>query len=58
MIKLKYPEIRSCPQRNSTEHKRYVGAQSVDCQEVGKQDGAELLQWMLNRDNLNRPTNG
>jgi len=43
-----------CPQRNSAEHEEYVGAQSVGDQEVKEQDGADLLERILSRDNLNR----
>ena len=43
-----------CPQRNSAEHKEYVGAQNVDSQEIKEQDGADLLERILTRDNLNR----
>ena len=41
-------------QRDSAEHEGYAGAQSVDSQEVGEQDGADLLERILDRDNLNR----
>ena len=44
----------SCPQKDSAEHEEYAVAQSVGGQEVGEQDGADLLDRILNRDNLNR----
>ena len=45
---------RSCPQKDSAEHEEYVGAQSVGGQEVGEEDGADLLERILSRENLNR----
>ena len=49
-----YRENSGCPQRDSAEHEEYVGAQNVGSQEVEEQDGADLLEQMLSRDNLNR----
>ena len=43
-----------CPQRDSAEHEEYAGAQSVGKQERGEQDGADLLERILSRENLNR----
>ena len=43
-----------CPQRDSAEHEEYVGAQSVGSQERDEQDGADLLERILARENLNR----
>ena len=54
MRKAEYPEIRSCPQKDSAEHEEYAGVRSVDCQEVAEQEGAGLLEQILSRDNLNR----
>ena len=54
MKKAEYPESRSCPQKDSAEHEEYAGAQSVGGREVGEQDGADLLERILSRDNLNR----
>ena len=54
MMKAEYPGNRSCPQKDSAEHEEYVGAQSVGGREVGEQDGADLLEKILSRDNLNR----
>ena len=53
-MKAEYPNGRSCPQKDSAEHEEYAGAQSVGCQEVAEQDGADLLEKILHRDNLNR----
>ena len=44
----------SCPQRNSAEHEEYAGAPSVGTREIEEQDGADLLERILSRDNLNR----
>ena len=54
MVKAEYSEDRSCPQRNSAEHEKYVGVQSAGSREVAEQDGADLLKRILSRDNLNR----
>ena len=54
MVKAEYQGNLSCPQRDSAEHEEYAGAQSVGCREVGEQDGADLLERILSRDNLNR----
>ena len=54
MKNAEYQGNLSCPQRASAEHKGYVGAQSVGRQEVKEQDGADLLERILSRDNLNR----
>ena len=53
-MKAEYPNNRSCPQKDSAEHEEYVGALSVGGREVGEQDGADLLEKILDRDNLNR----
>ena len=44
----------SCPQRDSAEHEEYVGVQSAGKPEVREQDGADLLEEILDRNNLNR----
>ena len=54
MMKAEYSENRSCPQRNSAEHEKYAGAQSIGSREIGEQGGADLLDRILSRDNLNR----
>ena len=43
-----------CPQRDSAEHEEYVGAQSAGRPEVREQDGADLLEEILGRNDLNR----
>ena len=53
-MRAEYSENQSCPQRNSAEHEKYVGAQSAGNREVGEQGGADLLERILSRDNLNR----
>ena len=54
MEKAEYLGNEGCPQRNSTEHEEYAGARSVGKQERGEQDGADLLERILSRENLNR----
>lgn len=54
MVNAEYQGNPSCPQRDSAEHEGYVGAQSVGGQEGKEQGGADLLEWILNRENLNR----
>lgn len=41
-------------QRDSVEHKEYAGACSTENREVAERDGADLLEKVLDRDNLNR----
>ena len=53
-MKAEYPENRSCPQKDNAEHEEYAGEQSVGCREVAEQDGADLLDSILSRGNLNR----
>ena len=54
MKKAEYPENGGCPQRDSAEHEEYVGARSADRRETEETDGADLLERILSRDNLNR----
>ena len=54
MKKAEYQGNLNCPQMDSAEHEEYVGVQSVGCREVGERDGADLLERILSRDNLNR----
>lgn len=54
MMNAEYRENAGCPRRDSAEHKEYVGAQNVGNQEVEEKDGADLLERILARDNLNR----
>ena len=41
-------------QRDSAEHEEYAGAQSAGVRESREADGADLLERILNRDNLNK----
>ena len=54
MTKAEYRETKGCPQRDSAEHEEYVGAQSVVTRETEEADGADLLERILSRENLNR----
>ena len=54
MKNAEYQGNLSCPQRDNAEHEGYAGAQSVGSQEGKEQDGADLLERILSRDNLNR----
>ena len=54
MEKVEYLGNEGCPQRNSTECEGYAGARSIDERETERTDGADLLEQMLSRDNLNR----
>ena len=49
-----YQRKLSCLQRDSAEHEGYVGAQSAGGQEGKEQGGADLLERILSRENLNR----
>ena len=49
-----YRKEAGCPQRDSAEHEEYVGAQSAGGQEGKEQDGADLLERILSRENLNK----
>lgn len=53
-VKAEYQESLNCPQRDSAEHEEYEGVQSADNREVDEQGGADLLERILSRDNLNR----
>ena len=54
MRKAEYLGNEGCPQRNSAEHEEYAGARSADGRETEEADGADLLERILSRDNLNR----
>ena len=54
MKKAEYFREEGCLQRDRAEHEEYAGVRSVGVQEVKEQDGAELLERILNRENLNR----
>ena len=45
---------KGCPQRDSVEREEYVGARSTDTQKSRERGGADLLEEILDRDNLNR----
>ncbi len=49
-----YNENGGFLQRDSVEHKEYAEACSNNCREVEERDGADLLEKVLNRDNLNK----
>ena len=54
MKNAEYQGNLSCLQRDSAEHEGYAGAQSVGRQEGKEQGGADLLERILGRENLNR----
>ena len=54
MKKAEYPGSGGCPQRDSAEHEEHAGARSIDRREPEETDGADLLEKILSRDNLNR----
>lgn len=54
MTRAECPGNGGCPQRDSAEHEEYAGARSIDRQETGEADGADLLERILDRENLNR----
>ena len=54
MEKVEYLRNEGCLQRDSTECEGYAGARSIDERETERTDGADLLEQILSRDNLNR----
>lgn len=54
MARAEYPGDGGFPQRDSAEHEEYAGARSIDGQETGETDRADLLGRILDRENLNR----
>ena len=54
MAKAEYPGDGGCPQRDSAEHEEYAGARSIGGRETEEADGADLLERILSRENLNR----
>ena len=54
MKNAEYQGNLSCPQRDSAEHEGYAGAQSVGTQKGKEQGGADLLERILSRENLNK----
>ncbi len=53
-MKTEYARNGGCLQRDSAEHKEYAGAYSADNREAEERDGADLLEKVLERENLNR----
>ena len=54
MTNAEYFKQEGCLQRDSAEHEEYAGAQSAGIREGKEADGADLLERILGRDNLNR----
>ena len=54
MMKAEYIGNDGFLQRDSVEHKEYAEAYSANSREVEEKDGANLLEKVLNRDNLNK----
>ena len=54
MAKAEYPGNGGCLQRDSAEHEEYAGARSIGGRETEEADGADLLERILSRENLNR----
>lgn len=54
MMKTEYTEKGGFLQRDGVEHKEYAEAYSIEQREVEERDGADLLEKVLERDNLNR----
>jgi len=53
-MKAEYEGNIGCPQMDSAEHEEYAGAHSPGGQEGKEQDGADLLERILSRENLNK----
>ena len=54
MMKTEYTDCGGFLQRDGVEHKEYAEAYSTEAQKVEERDGADLLEKVLDRDNLNR----
>ena len=54
MRKTEYTEDGGFLQRDSVEHKEYAEAYSTENQEIKEKDGADLLEKVLDRNNLNK----
>lgn len=54
MMKTEYTEGGGFLQRDSVEHEEYAEAYSTERRETEERDGADLLEKVLGRDNLNR----
>ena len=51
---MKAENRKGFPQRDSAEHEEYAGARSADSRELTETGGADLLERILDRHNLNR----
>ena len=54
MMKTEYAENGGFLQRDSVEHEEYAEAYSTESREADRKDGADLLEKVLDRDNLNK----
>ena len=54
MMKTEYAEKGGFLQRDSVEHKEHAEAYSTESREVDRKGGADLLEKVLSRDNLNK----
>ncbi len=54
MLKAEYLENKGYLQSDSAEREEYAGARSIDNRETEEADGADLLERILDRENLNR----
>ena len=54
MKNAEYLQQEGCLQRDSAEHEEYAGAQSAGGREGKEADGADLLERILSRENLNK----
>ena len=53
-MKTEYAENGGFLQRDSVEHEEYAEAYSTESREADRKDGADLLEKVLDRDNLNK----
>ena len=53
-MKTEYAGKGGCLQRDSVEHGEYVEVYSTESREIDRKDGADLLEKVLDRGNLNR----
>ena len=54
MMKTEFTAEGGFLQRDSVEHEEYAEVYSTECQKVEERDGADLLEKVLDRENLNR----
>ena len=54
MMKTEYTENGGFLQRDSVEHEEYAQECSTENQEIEERDGADLLEKVIGRDNLNK----